>query len=76
VPRIERPAIEADISPITMLLDLFFSTIVATLTQTLKSFHATKELQPIATMRLDVINDLSRRNLAGLGAELAQRMLG
>jgi hypothetical protein len=69
---VQRPTIEPDILMVTVQLDLLLGAVVATLAQTLKwpreKFHA------VATVRLDMVADLSRHNSAGLEAVLTQRM--
>jgi hypothetical protein len=71
--RIERIAIEPNITTIAAHLDLALRTVMAALAQTLK-WPAPKFIE-IAVVRLDVIADRRRLNHPDLGAVLAQRML-
>jgi hypothetical protein len=73
VPRIQWPAVEADVAPIADRLDVVLGRHMAVLTERLSL--AEPELVEVAAVRLDVIADRRRRDDAALHAELAQRVL-
>ncbi len=73
MPRIQRPAVEADVAPIAARLDVVLCRHVTVLAQRLQ--FAKPELVDVAAVRVDVIADRCCRDDAALHAELAQRML-
>jgi len=73
MPRVQRPAIQADIGAKTARLDEPLRTVVASLAERLE--RAEPEFVDVAAMCLDVITDLSRRYDAALEAERAEGVL-
>ena len=69
---IGRPSVVADVIAITVQLDISFPRIVVRLAKRLQ--FAEPKFHRIAFVRLDVIGDRRRRDLAELEAKFAKRM--